>query len=139
MIRVISILVFLLTYVVSPVTAQSNFALPKVAQKKHATQPTKPTNVASVNKKETNKKAITDVATVKPDAQKEKPIEQLNDYELQLKASHGNPQAQYLLGRKYVMRGDSTGEELGLNWIRTSAGNGYTKAKDFLKSYRRHW
>lgn len=137
MIRVISILVFLLTYVVSPVIAQSNFALPKVAQKKHVFQPTKPTNSTSENKKEANKKAV--FAPVKPEPEKEKPLEQLNDYELQLKASHGNPQAQYLLGRKYVMRGDSTGEELGLNWIRTSAGSGYTKAKDFLKSYRRHW
>lgn len=139
MIRVITILFFLLTYVVCPVTAQSNFALPKVAQKKHATQPSKPTNVASVNKKETNKKAVTDVATVKPEPQKEKPLEQLNDYELQLKASHGNPQAQYLLGRRCVMRGDSVGEELGLNWIKASAGNGYTKAKDFLRNYRRKW
>ncbi len=137
MIRVTTILFFLLTYMACPVSAQSNFALPKVAQKKYDSHPT----AKQANKKEVKSRTTSSAVGInsKSDSPQEKPLEQLNNYELQLKASHGNPQAQYLLGRQCVMRGDSVGEELGLNWIRRSAGNGYVKAKEFLRTYRRKW
>ena len=48
MIRVTTILFFLLTYMTCPVSAQSNFALPKVAQKKYDSHPT----AKQANKKE---------------------------------------------------------------------------------------
>ena len=137
MTRVIAILFFLLTYMALPASAQSNFALPKVAQKKHVSQPTAKQAVKKEEKSSASGKVKETI--VKPETPHEKPLEQLSNYELQLKASHGNPQAQYLLGRQCVMRGDSVGEEMGLNWMRQSASNGYVKAKDFLRTYRRKW
>ena len=135
--RVTAILFFLLTFTTCQLSAQSNFALPKVAQKKHVSQPAAKQVVKREEKSSASGKAKD--TNAKSETPQEKPLDQLSNYELQLKASHGNPQAQYLLGRQCVMRGDSVGEELGLNWIRRSAGNGNVKAKEFLRTYRRKW
>ena len=136
MLRYLTVLFFLLTCLASHVSAQSNFPAPKVAQKKSI-----PPVVVKEGVKEKNRdkdKGTKVVPVVKPEQPKEKPLEQLSNYDLQLKAGH-DPQAQYLLGRRYIQRGDSVGEVIGINWLRQSAGNGNVKAKSFLRTYRKKW
>ena len=63
-------------------------------------------------------------------------FEQMNDYELELKASSGSADAQYALGRRWVQRGDSVSVVKGVNWLKLAAANGHRQAQSLLRSVK---
>lgn len=104
-------------------TGQGNISLPKVAQKQE--------------KRSTDEQKSNRTSQPKPktptDAHKERyhlpDLQTMSSYELELKASQGNAQAQYILGRRWVKTGDSVSVAKGANWIYAAAKQGLPDAQ----------
>ena len=118
------ILIAFLFAAVLSMNAQGNFKIPKVAQQSHAKPEKKSKSEAGKTpQKEENKNTstVTD-------------LQRQSDYELELKAGNGNLEAQYILGKRWVLTGDSVNVAKGINWLMVSARQGYSDAQYALGS-----
>ena len=62
-------------------------------------------------------------------------MRQLSDYQLELKASKGDAQAYYTLGRRWVLKGDSVSLVKGEKYLKEAARRGSRDAQVFLKNH----
>lgn len=133
--------------------AQANIDLPKVAQQPKKAEQQSTTIEHKTKSAEPKPKTSTDKASRKketgnrvPDKRKSaktKPIghdsgvdmKQWNDYQLELKAASGNSQAQYVLGRRWMGKGDSARMVLGMQYLEMAARAGHREAQNFLRNH----
>ena len=131
--QVLTLTLLMLVLSFGTIQAQSNFALPKVARSQQHTQSSTPREhkQSAPNKKVTPSKVR---QQERPSSKVEPSFDQMSDYELELAASKGNVDAQYALGRRWVLRGDSVSVAKGVNWLKAAAANGSQKARNVLRS-----
>lgn len=99
--------------------AQGNFDIPKVAQQQQAK-----TSGPAKQEKGSFKTSKKETPTPKPTD-----MSQWSDYELELKAGNGNARAQYILGRRWILTGDSINVEKGVNWLVAAVKQEYPDAQ----------
>ena len=104
--------------------AQANIAVPKVAQQSQSSHVEKAKTGSKTNK--TASKPVAPTTKKSDTVQRDKAVDnkQMSDYELELKAADGNAQAQYELGKRWVLKGDSVNVAKGVNWLTASARQG---------------
>lgn len=130
--QAILLALLLLAMTFLPGHAQSNFTLPKVARSQQRVESATPKSRQQAVHKE---KASESKPPREDKVKKATPsFEQMNDYELELKASSGSVEAQYALGRRWVLRGDSVSVAKGVNWLKVAAAHGSQQARNLLRS-----
>lgn len=124
------ILIVVLFAVIFTANAQGNFDIPKVAQQSQA----KPEKKTKKELAKTPQKAKTPQNERDTKASAKTNIQQMSEYELELKAGNGNIEAQYVLGKRWVLTGDSVNVAKGINWLMVSARQGHSDAQYALGS-----
>lgn len=132
----------------SVASAQANFAPPKVVQQSKEVKVVKGNKqqessgkAAKGNQKEMKSVSPNrDMATTSPvpsaSTTSSKDMGKLKDYELELKAYRGDANAQYILGKRWVLKGDSVSVAKGVNQLKEAARRGSREAQAFLKNHQ---